>query len=222
MISGRMTWFSGSVKAARVGQTRDVGGVGVAGAGQILLLALGVRFDRDGGIGDVVDLEEVGQVQLGRGAGLDADRRAVQFLGRGHAQLLLHHEALAVVVVHADEIELEVGVAREGPGRVAGQHVDFARSQRGKAGLAGGRHELDLGGSPRTAAATARHTATSKPDQLPLASGSEKPVRPVVTPQFSSPRAFTSSTVPAEAKPATMAAAESVPRNTDFFILTSS
>jgi hypothetical protein len=50
-----------------------------------------------------------------------------------------------IVVVHADEGQLQVHVAREGPGRVTGQHVDFARPQDGEAGLTGRRRVLDLG-----------------------------------------------------------------------------
>ena len=64
-------------------------------------------------------------------------------LRRGHAELLGDHEALTVVVVDADEIELQVDVAAEGPGGVPGQHVDLARGERGEAGLAGGRDEFD-------------------------------------------------------------------------------
>ena len=43
--------------------------------------------------------------------------------------------------------------------------------------------------SPKTAAATARHTATSKPPQTPFASARAKPARPVDTPHLSSPAA---------------------------------
>jgi len=74
----------------------------------------------------------------------------------------------------------------------------------------------------RTAAATARQTATSKPFHSPFASGAAKPTSPVVTPQFSLPRALTSSSVPAAAAPAASPATVSAPINTDFFMLTSS
>ena len=57
-----------------------------------------------------------------------------------------------------------------------------------------------LVGSPSTAAATARQIATSKPLPVALASGAAKPARPVLTPHFSVPRAFTSSSVAAEAR----------------------
>ena len=51
--------------------------------------------------------------------------------------------------------------------------------------------------SPRTAAATARHTSTSKPDHFPESSGAAKPSKPVVTPHFTYPLDCTSSKVPA-------------------------
>src|SRR5690606_35621762 len=75
--------------------------------------------------------------------------------------------------------------------------------------------------SPSTAAATALQKDTSKPDQLPLASGAAKPIRPVFTPQFSTPRALTSfSVAPSAAKAPEAASAPAVtePKNTDFFI----
>ena len=125
------------------GQAGCIRGVNVACTSQVLLLCFSVGFDRNRLVADVVGAEEVRQVQLGRGAGLDADGRAVQFLGRRHAQILRRHEALTVVVVHADEFELQVDIAREGPGGVPGQHVDFAGRQRGEAGLTGGRHEFN-------------------------------------------------------------------------------
>src|SRR5210317_170238 len=58
-----------------------------------------------------------------------------------------------------------------------------------------------LSGLPSTAAAVARQKSTSKPAQRPESSGAAKPGTPVVTTQFSSPRAFTSSSVPAFATP---------------------
>ena len=70
---------------------------------------------------------------------------AVQLLGRGDAELLADHEALAVVVIDGREIEAELGVARHRPGRVAGQHVHLARLERREAVLGGERDEADLG-----------------------------------------------------------------------------
>jgi hypothetical protein len=43
-------------------------------------------------------------------------------------------------------------------------------------------------GSSKMAAATARQKSTSKPVQLPLSSGMEKPGRPALTPHSTSPR----------------------------------
>ena len=45
--------------------------------------------------------------------------------------------------------------------------------------------------SPNTAAATARQKSTSRPVQLPLSSGNEKPGVPVPTPQLIMPRPLT-------------------------------
>src|SRR4029450_12624479 len=90
--------------------------------------------------------EVVGEVELGGGAGAYADRSTIELLGALHAELLVHHEALAVVVVDAGEVEAERGVAGQRVGRGAGQHVDFARLQGGEALLRGGWHILDLVG----------------------------------------------------------------------------
>ena len=76
--------------------------------------------------------------------GCDADRGAVQLLGALHAELLAHHEALAVIVIDGGEIEAERGVARQRDGRVARQDIDLARLQRGEALLGGRRHVFDL------------------------------------------------------------------------------
>ena len=90
--------------------------------------------------------EEVREVELGGGALLHADRGAVELERRIHLQRLAHHEALAVVVVDAGEVQAERGVARRGPGGVAHQHVDLARLQRGEAVLGRQRHEFDFAG----------------------------------------------------------------------------
>src|SRR6266702_165806 len=50
---------------------------------------------------------------------------------------------------------------------------------------------LTLVGSLKIAAAIARQKSTSRPVQLPLSSGLEKPGRPWLTPQMSEPRSFT-------------------------------
>ena len=78
--------------------------------------------------------------------------------------------------------------------------------ERGEAGLAGRRHELDLG---RVAEHRRRDGAAAAPRRSPAscrsASGEAKPAKPVLTPHFSVPRALTSSRVAAEAAPAASA-----------------
>ena len=112
---------------------------------KVLLLSFRVGFDRHRLVADAVDAEEVRQVQFGRCACLDADCCTIEVLGRRHTERFGNDETLTVVVVHANEIELEVRVAREGPGRVTSQHVDLARGQRGEARLARGRDEFNSG-----------------------------------------------------------------------------
>src|SRR6195952_3226011 len=60
-----------------------------------------------------------------------------------------------------------------------------------KRSLADSGTNLTLVGSLKMAAATARQMSTSRPVQLPLSSGEEKPGRPWLTPQDSIPRSLT-------------------------------
>src|SRR6266404_3695852 len=92
----------------------------------------------------VVGAEIVGEVELGRRPGLQADGGAVQLLHALDVRLFRHHEALAVIVVDADEVEPEAGVPRQGPGGVAREEVDLARLQRGEALLRGERRIAHL------------------------------------------------------------------------------
>ena len=124
------------------GEAGSVGRVDVAGARSVLLNGFSACLDRNRLVADVVRAEEVRKVQLGGGAGLDTDGRTIKVLGRRNAERSWNHEALAVIVVRAGKFELQVDVAREGPGGVAGQHIDLARGESGEAGLAGGRHKL--------------------------------------------------------------------------------
>ncbi len=55
--------------------------------------------------------EIIGEVQLGGGALLHADRGVIELQRRADLQRLVHHEALTVVKIHGDEIEPERGVA---------------------------------------------------------------------------------------------------------------
>jgi hypothetical protein len=52
------------------------------------------------------------------------------------------HKALAIIIIHGGEIEPEGRVARHRPGRVAGQHIDFAGLQSGKPVLGRQRYKL--------------------------------------------------------------------------------
>ena len=57
-----------------------------------------------------------------------------------------------------------------------------------KRSLASSATNFALLGSLKIAEATARQKSTSKPVQLPLSSGIEKPGRPLLTPHSTSPR----------------------------------
>src|SRR5436309_12368911 len=62
-----------------------------------------------------------------------------------------------------------------------------------------------------TAAATARQKSTSKPVQLPLSSGLEKPSNPWLTPQTSEPRSITFLSVWADAATTEKPSAKATP-----------
>src|SRR3954463_3787420 len=79
---------------------------------------------------------------------------------------------------------------------------------------------LTLVGSLKIAAAMARHRSTSKPAQLPLSSGAEKPGRPELTPQDSMPRSLTVLRVCAEAAWADRPAATARVRTRDTRFMT--
>ena len=128
---------------AGCGQTGDVSRVHVASTGEVLLLAFGVGGDGNRVVADVVDTEEVGEVQFGRGTGLDTNGRTIELTCRRNAQISPNHETLTIVVIHSDEIETKIVVTGEGPGGVADQNVDFASGQRGEAGLGGQRNKLN-------------------------------------------------------------------------------
>ncbi len=108
-----------------------VGGVDVAAAGVVGGVDLLELLEDDRIVLHLVGLEVVGEVELGRGAALHADRGAGELQRGVHAGQLLgvDHEALAVIVGDAGEVQAERGVAVQRPGRVARQNVDFARLQ---------------------------------------------------------------------------------------------
>src|SRR5262245_51581638 len=64
---------------------------------------------------------------------------------------------------------------------------------------------LTLVGSLKIPAATARQKSTSMPVQLLAESGLENPIRPWLTPHWTKPLVFTSSSVPADALVAAIA-----------------
>ena len=124
-------------------QARGVRGPDVAAAGLVRRPDLVRTFHHHRGVAHVVGAEEITQVELGGGARDDADAGAIEVEPGLHAQVLTHHEALTVVVIHAGELEAQLDVAVEGPGRGPGQHVDLARLELRKAGLGGAGDELD-------------------------------------------------------------------------------
>ncbi len=149
-LLGDDLWQNDVIVRVRDGQTRgieagDVSRHRIAAAGLVGFLRLRRVCEAHHLIGHVVGPEVVGEVQLGRGALVGADRLAVEFLGRGHTKGFADHEALAVEVVDRRELETELGVARHGRGRVAGQHVNLPRLQRREAVLSREGNELYLG-----------------------------------------------------------------------------
>jgi len=146
MISGRITVLVGlrRARSAQRDEARVVGGERVAaprevGAQHFLQLLDHHRLELH-----VVGAEVVGEVEFGRRPGLQADGGAVQLLRALDVRLFRHHEALAVIIVDADEVEPEAGVPRQGPGGVAREEVHLARLQRGEALLRGERRIAHL------------------------------------------------------------------------------
>ena len=89
--------------------------------------------------------EIIGEIKLGGGALLHADRGVVE-LERGiYFQRFAHHKSLAVVEIHRRKVDAEGGIALHGPGGVARQDVDLAGLQRREAVGGNERHEFDLG-----------------------------------------------------------------------------
>ncbi|MNQ77655.1 hypothetical protein D3C85_925390 [compost metagenome] len=127
-------------------QARRVRRKDVAAAGRERVDHFVEGLDHDGLVAHVVGARPIGQRVLVRGAGLEADRGAVDFLGALHAQRLRHQEALAVIEVDArmDDAQRRVALLRHSG--VARQHVHFAGLQRGETLLRIERHHLDLVG----------------------------------------------------------------------------
>ncbi|MNE28118.1 hypothetical protein D3C80_1215480 [compost metagenome] len=126
------------------GQARGVGGIGLAAAREIGGIG-GIELVEHHGLQvELVDAREIGEVLLGRGARLHADRRALELLGALHLGLGRHHEALAVIEHDGRESQAHGSVARQRHRRIARQHVHFAGLQGREALLRRQRHPFDF------------------------------------------------------------------------------
>jgi hypothetical protein len=77
-----------------------------------------------------VGAKKVGEVEFGRCALLHAHGCAIE-LERGiYLKRLAHHEALAVIIIDADEVEAERGVSRRRPRRVTRKNINLSGLQR--------------------------------------------------------------------------------------------
>ena len=126
-------------------QRRKLRGVGrqdVATAAFEALDGLVRRVEGDRRVGHALRAEIVGEVQFGRGAGLNADRRAIKFRGAIDAERSVHEKALTVIIVEdAREGQAQRIIAGGRHRGVARQQIDFARLQRGETLFRGQRHE---------------------------------------------------------------------------------
>ena len=120
--------------------------VGVAAALFVGVRRLVDRLEDDGLIANARRSELVGQVELGGRARLHADGSPFEVGQRGNAQLLAHHDALAVVEGNRREVGAQRGVARERPRGVAEECIALAGLQHGEAlGGGGGADLVGLG-----------------------------------------------------------------------------
>jgi hypothetical protein len=130
-------------------QGRDVGAQGVAILAPIGLARRLLVGQDHRPVFDAARPEPVGDVQLRGRARLDTDPRAVQLGGAGQVQGAADQEALAVVVVGPGEPHPLPGLARQGPGGGAPQHVDAAGAQGLEPLAAGDGHEAHLVAVPQ-------------------------------------------------------------------------
>src|SRR3954468_1274091 len=137
------------LRRARGAQGDEAGlvcGVGVAAAVEVGVQHFVQLLDHHRLEAYLVGAEVVCEVELVGGARLHADGGAIELLRALHVQLLRHHEALAVVIVDADEVQANARVARKRPGGIAREDVDLARLHRGEALLRGERREAYFSG----------------------------------------------------------------------------
>ncbi len=88
--------------------------------------------------------EIIGEIELGGGAWLHADRGAVQLRCAFDVAFFRDHESLAVVVINADEVDPEAGVPGNRPARVARKNVHFTGLYGSEALLRGKRRVANL------------------------------------------------------------------------------
>ena len=93
-----------------------------------------------------VAAEIFGEIELGGGSGLGADRFVAKLERRLGVERRSDEEPLAVVVGDGRKVQSERGLARHRPGGIAGEDVDRARFQRRKAFDGGERNVFDLAG----------------------------------------------------------------------------
>ena len=92
---------------------------------------------------DAERAEYVGQILLGRGAGLHADRAAGQTFQRVDVHVGANHHALTIVEGDGRKVEAQGCVAADRHGGVAAQHVDFTSLQDGEALVGRGGTDFD-------------------------------------------------------------------------------
>ncbi len=154
---------------ALAGELREVAGPAVALSGRRTprrsCVGIGERERRVAQPGRV---EPRGEVQLGGGAGQHADGGAVHVFDRLEPRVGPHHHPLAVEEGRGEEAGAVAAITAGRVSRVADQHVDLARLQRGETAVSASSGVYSTASaSPSTAAATALQNSMSKPAYAP-------------------------------------------------------
>ena len=140
---GQLVGFA-ALQVAEPGGLRAVRRVPVAAPGQKRLTDLGQAADQHRRVFDVFGPRPVGEVELGRGAGQDADGGTAKRLHRFHARGGFDDDAGAVPEIYPREQQAEAGLPRQRPAGVADKDVDLAGLERGEPGLRGHRDPFHL------------------------------------------------------------------------------
>src|SRR5690606_11307030 len=127
-------------------QAGFVGGEAIAAPTFVGTHGLVRAVDYDGRERQAVGTEPVCQVTFGGGTRLHTNCGVVELFGTGDTQFLLHHDALAVVIVNAGAHQAECRVTGECGSGIAGQDVDFAGLKRGETLLSSDRTDFELRG----------------------------------------------------------------------------